>query len=63
MQANPNAARIEGPRGQFIQPDLAERVRRLEAALAVLATLHDTDDDLRSAEEVIERMLYPEHFR
>lgn len=50
-----------------IGPNLEERVERLEAALARLATEVDLNADGQgqgrmSSEEVVERTLYPEHF-
>lgn len=45
--------------------ELTERCSRLEAALAAAATALDLDDEgqeTMSAEELVERLLYPEHF-
>lgn len=56
---------VEGPRGQFVKPTVEQQVERLNAAVAMLATMISADDDEpphMSAEEAVERVLYPEHF-
>jgi hypothetical protein len=62
---------VEGRSGQFLAPSLEEQIKRLQAAVALLATELDLDFDRangveqgprRSVEEQIERTLYPEHF-
>jgi hypothetical protein len=51
---------IEGPRGQFTEPSTKEVVKRLQMAIALIATEIDEPSG-KSVEEQIERILYPEH--
>ena len=58
---NPPGSIVEGPRGQFIRPSTEEMVKRLAAAVAILATDSDESTGI-SMEYTVERILYPEHF-
>jgi hypothetical protein len=50
-----------GPQGQFRKPSLEEQVKRLQAAVAILATELEERSEY-SVESRIAMTLYPEHF-